>query len=304
MSATSTDGDEQIGAAQVVDVGLDGVRCAFQLEARTKRTGIENGGDDAEQIIRHGADGLHGALAEALADVALKDAVYQGADILRRGRTFRKQLGKAALAEILIECPLAKTCGQCRLVCGVNPTEGAELSKGEREELHGMITPDHVGGQLTGEEFRVGAGHQDVHPLAKQSVDKEVPFRDVLHLIQEEHVKVAVQGIERLQSHVEVLPAQGGQAFVIEVHVPERTPRLEHGGLAEGRLPATANTDDHLGQGAVQMDLRLLHSADKPRAVTTKQFFPLICKHLLQVFPIHCLAPFALKYSKATKKLR
>ena len=52
------------------------------------------------------------------------------------------------------------------------------------------------------------------------------------------------------------------------------------------------------------MDLPLLHSADEPRAVTTKQFFLLICKHLFQVFPIHRFAPFALKYSKATKKLR
>ena len=154
--------------------------------------GIEDRGNDAEQIIRHDADGTHGTLAEALADVTLKDTIYQGADILRCGRTFRKQLGETALAEVIIERPLAETCTQRCLVHWIDPMEDAKLGKGEREELHGMIAPDHVGGQFAGEEFRIGAGHQDVHPLAKQAVDKEVPLGDVLHLIQEEHVKVAV----------------------------------------------------------------------------------------------------------------
>ena len=75
-----------------------------------------------------------------------------------------------------------------------------------------------MGGKLGAEQMGVAAGDIEVITLAGETVDKELPFWEILDLIKEQGLRLV---IERIYSSKDlIIVSEPGQPFVIKADIP------------------------------------------------------------------------------------
>ena len=60
-------------------------------------------------------------------------------------------------------------------------------------------------GQFTTEQFGIGTCDDNVHFLSQHTIDEQMPSQDILYLIEEKILKVAVYLIQNLQHVVQLV---------------------------------------------------------------------------------------------------
>ena len=153
--------------------------------------------------------------------------------------------------------------------------EGAKLhaahrgifGKRERIELHLVVSPRQVGGQLAAQQLGVGARDEQVHFLAKQPVGEQLPALDVLHLVEEEIFEITVYLVQGVEHAVEIAGLQPCQSVVVEVGVGKFHSLLPYELLAQGGFSASPHTCHNLGKVARRRELSFLHPVAQHRQV-------------------------------------
>ena len=61
-----------------------------------------------------------------------------------------------------------------------------------------MMTSSQMRGKLTAEQFCIWAGYDDMNLPAQESVDKQIPLRYILYLIDKQVVEISVYLVKDL----------------------------------------------------------------------------------------------------------
>ena len=166
------------------------------------------------------------------------------------------------------------------------------FGKGERIELHLVVPSRQVGGQFAAQQLGVGSRDEQVHFLAKQPIDKQLPALDVLHLVEEEILEIAVYLIQGVEHAVEIGGFQPCQSVVVEVGVGKFHSLLPYELLAQSGFSASPHTYHNLGKVARRRELPFLHPVAQQRQVVCQQFFLLVGKDGHQSSCIHVIMMF------------
>ena len=116
---------------------------------------------------------------------------------------------------------------------------------------------------------------------SEQPVHKQGPAIHILYLVQEDVAEVAVYLVEHLQHIVELVSLQSLQPLIVKIHIGKTLhvlQRLE----AQGRLSASAHTDDNLGLRTVQFYQLLFLARAKLVGLEAIHFHLLIAQNNLQ----------------------
>ena len=88
-------------------------------------------------------------------------------------------------------------------------------------------------GQFTTEQFGIGTCDDNVHFLSQHTIDEQMPSQDILYLIEEKILKVAVYLIQNLQHVVQLVCLEVNQPFIIEVSVCKLQAVIVHSLIAK-----------------------------------------------------------------------
>ena len=88
-------------------------------------------------------------------------------------------------------------------------------------------------GQLAAEQFGIGTCDDNVHFLSQHTIDEQMPSHDILYLIEEKILKVAVYLIQNLQHVVQLVCLEINQPFIIEVSVCKLQAVIVHSLIAK-----------------------------------------------------------------------
>ena len=88
-------------------------------------------------------------------------------------------------------------------------------------------------GQLAAEQFGIGTCDDNVHFLSQHTIDEQMPSQDILYLIEEKILKVAVYLIQNLQHVVQLVCLEINQPFIIEVSVCKLQAVIVHSLIAK-----------------------------------------------------------------------
>ena len=126
----------------------------------------------------------------------------------------------------------------------------------KREEFRGDEPPRQMRRQIRRKQPGVRPANDDVHPLAKQTVHKQLPLRCVLYLVEEQMLDRTIDDIDRLEDFIKVGRLDSVKVLVVEVDEPKRDSGRFERRKAENGLSATPHADYDLRTGTIQVDVR------------------------------------------------
>ena len=127
----------------------------------------------------------------ALADVLGYDGCIEGTDVFVLSG-HGERLGKAPLHEVGVEGMKQKPAGFGGEGIGGYSHGLAVFCKREGEQAYFVVTACEMSGEFSAEQVGIAAGKDKVNALAQQTVDKQMPGRDVLYFIHKQMCKSSV----------------------------------------------------------------------------------------------------------------
>ncbi len=126
-----------------------------------------------------------------------------------------------------------------------------------------MMAPRQMSRKLTAQQFCIGTGYYYVNLLTQKSVHEQIPFGNILYLIYEKTIKIAVNFIKHLKHIVKVISRKMYQSLIIKIDICKFYPFPGKRIITQCRLTASSYTDYNLGLRAVQVYIIFLLTLTK-----------------------------------------
>ena len=167
-----------------------GTQLIFVLKARVRYFLAEM----VEKRVGHLLQGLLIAHSVALANVLRYDGCIEGTDVFVLSG-HGERLGKASVHEIGVEGMEQKATGFGGESIGGYSLGLTVFGKGEGEQAYFIVSAGKVSGEFSAEQIGIAAGKYKVNALAHQTVDKQMPGRDVLYFVHKQMCESSVYAI-------------------------------------------------------------------------------------------------------------
>ena len=81
-----------------------------------------------------------------------------------------------------------------------------------------------MSGKFTAQQFCIRPCDYDVHLLSQQTVHKQIPFRDILDLVNEQIVEISIYFVKHFKHIVQIISCHVYHTLVVEVDISEFNP--------------------------------------------------------------------------------